>query len=421
MRYIALLIVAVAGLLAPPLRPAVGQDVQRIAAVVNDEIVSVFDLVSRTRVVLASTSVPDTPEARRQITAQVLRTLIDERIQLQEAKRLNITVSDADVAQALQQVERQNNMPPGGLDTYLKQNNLRRETLEAQIRAAISWQRVVTRRFRSSLQVGEDEIEDALQRFRSSQGVPESLVAEIFLPVDSPEQDDEVKQSANRLLEQIRSGAPFTAVARQFSQSASAAAGGDVGWVQPGQYGDEIEGVLRRLNPGQLAGPVRAVGGYYLLLVRERRVIGGGGADARLSLAQVVLPLAPTPSEADLAAQSARAERLRQQAKSCTDLGRVTQEEKLAAPTEMKDLKLTDLAPNLRPLVAGLRVGEMTQPLRVNPGLVMLMVCARQETANANLPKREDIAESLTRQRLDLLARRYLRDLRRAAFVDVRV
>lgn len=421
MRYLAIAVLAAACLMARAIDPAAAQDLQRIAAVVNDEIVSVFDLVSRTRLVLASTSLPDNPDTRRRITPQVLRALIDERIQLQEAKRLNITVNEADIAQALQQVERQNKMPAGGLDAYLKQNSLRRETLEAQIRAAISWQRVVTRRFRPSLQVGEDEIEDTLQRLRSSQGVPESLAAEIFLPVDSPEQDDEVQQSAKGLLEQIRGGAPFSAVARQFSQSASAAAGGDIGWVQPGQFGDEIDNVLGRMSPGQVAGPVRAIGGYYILMVRDRRVLGGGGADSRLSLAQVLLPLSAGSAEADLAAQTARAEKLRAGAKTCADLGRVAQEEKLAAPTQMNDLKLTDLAPNLRPLVAGLRVGEMTQPVRVNPGLVMLMVCARQDGAEVNLPSREEIADNLTRQRLDLLARRYLRDLRRAAFVDVRV
>jgi peptidyl-prolyl cis-trans isomerase SurA len=64
-------------------------------------------------------------------------------------------------------------------------------------------------------------------------------------------------------------------------------------------------------------------------------------------------------------------------------------------------------------------VGEFSPPLRTEQGLILLMVCVREE-APSNLPTREEITELLTRQRLDLMARRYLRDLRRAAVVDVR-
>ena len=74
----------------------------------------------------------------------------------------------------------------------------------------------------------------------------------------------------------------------------------------------------------------------------------------------------------------------------------------------------------LREVVTPLKVGEASAPIRIEPGLLMLMVCVRED-APSNLPSREDIAENLLRQRLDVLARRYLRDLRRAAFVDVRV
>src|ERR671916_1850674 len=96
---------------AAPEQPAAGQAPEiRIAAVVNDEVVSVFDLVSRMQIVMLSSNIPDTPELRERMGRQVLRSLIDERLQLQEAKRQNVTVSDADVEKALLQIAQQNNM-----------------------------------------------------------------------------------------------------------------------------------------------------------------------------------------------------------------------------------------------------------------------------------------------------------------------
>src|SRR5205823_1182877 len=73
----------------------------RIAAVVNDEIISVFDVISRMRMVLLSSNIPDTPETRQKIGAQVLRSLIDERLELQEAKRQNVSASDNEIKHGL--------------------------------------------------------------------------------------------------------------------------------------------------------------------------------------------------------------------------------------------------------------------------------------------------------------------------------
>src|SRR6185503_16885980 len=96
-------------------------------------------------------------------------------------------------------------------------------------------------------------------------------VAEIFLAVDNPSQDEETRRLADRLSMQMRQGARFSAVARQFSQSATAAVGGDIGWVRPDQLAPELGKAVSQLRPGELSAPIRAGGGYYVLLVVDRR------------------------------------------------------------------------------------------------------------------------------------------------------
>ena len=117
----------------------------RIAAVVNDEVISVFDLLSRMRMVMISSNIQDTPETRQRIFSQVLRSLIDERLEAQEGKRRNITASDDEVNRALQQIETQNNMRPGQLDDFLKARGLEKSALVDQITTSIIWAKLVRR------------------------------------------------------------------------------------------------------------------------------------------------------------------------------------------------------------------------------------------------------------------------------------
>src|ERR1700689_3967534 len=97
---------------APAPAPGTAQPApdMRIAAVVNDEVISLFDLVSRMKMVELSSNLPDTPETRQRIGGQVLRALVDEKLQLQEAKRQNVVATDDELNTALAQIEKQNSM-----------------------------------------------------------------------------------------------------------------------------------------------------------------------------------------------------------------------------------------------------------------------------------------------------------------------
>lgn len=417
MRFRLLAALAFACLAAAPLS---AQDL-RIAAVVNDEVISVYDLVNRTRLAVISTGLPDTAETRRRLQPQVLRGLIDERIQAQEAAKQNISATEEDMASAIAKIEQNNRMPPGGLEIAIKNSGIENSTVMAQIRANVLWQKLVARKLRSTLQVGEDEIDEQMARLQAAQGSTELLLGEIFLSVDAPEQDDDVRQTAQGLADQLRQGVNFPDMARQFSQSASAATGGDIGWVESGTLDDDIQKAVNEIQPGQITDPIRSVAGYYIYALRQRRTMAAASADdAKVSLVQLLLPLERGASESEIGSQMALAETVRETVSGCADLGRVAKELGVPPPTDPQELRIGDLAPRIREVVTPLKVGEASAPMRVDPGLLMVMVCVRQD-APSNMPSRDDISESLMRQRLDVLARRYLRDLRRASFVDVRV
>jgi len=114
-------------------------DTLRPAAVVNDEVVSVLDLVMRTRLAILGSGVEDTPDIRRKIARQVLLRLIDERLQMQEAKRLSIEVPDSRVKEALEQLADQNNMNGQQFLQALRNLQILPSALLSQIRVELTW------------------------------------------------------------------------------------------------------------------------------------------------------------------------------------------------------------------------------------------------------------------------------------------
>jgi peptidyl-prolyl cis-trans isomerase SurA len=397
------------------------QTLQRIAAVVNDEVISVFDLENRMALVLATSGLAANAENRRRVQPQILRSLIDERLQIQEAERLNATVADREISDAVQRVEQANRMQPGQLRSELVAAGIDPTTIMSQIRASLAWQKVVQRRLRPSLQVGQDEVDEVLERINASKGTVEYLLAEIFLSVETPDQEDEVRLNMQNMLEQMGRGVAFAAMAQQFSQSASASSGGDIGWVERGQIEDEIAEVLDQMPSGRATAPLRTPSGFYVYLLRDKRVLAAASPEeATVTLAQLLLPVEPNAAPAEAAAQKELAETVQQSVDGCDDLKRVAGELGLSGGDPSPALKVGDLNPAIRPVVNDLKVGAPSKPVQSEQGFAIVMVCERKE-APSNLPSRDDILENLTRQRLDLIARRYLRDLRRTAFIDVRV
>jgi peptidyl-prolyl cis-trans isomerase SurA len=404
-----------------PAQPPVGGAApeMRIAAVVNDQVISVFDLVSRIRMVMLSSNIADTPETRQRLAPQVLRSLIDERLELEEAKRQNVTATDAEINRALGQIEKQNNMQPGQLNELLKARGIDRGSLVDQITASIVWAKLVRRKAAETVVITDDEIDDAMKRLKEHGKEAESRVAEIFLAVDKPTQDEEVKQLAERLTEQMRQGARFSAIARQFSQSATAAVGGDMGWLRPDQLPPELGKEVAQLRPGELSPPIRVTGGYYLLLVLDRRSGTTGSApDQIYDIVQVVFPLPAQASDAARRAAISEAERVRAAAKDCPSLLKLGKEKAPQLSSEGK-LRENEISPQMRPLLTKLAVGEASQPIVQKNGVGVIMVCRKYTEGGPTT--RDEVTESLVRQRLDAVARRYMNDLRRDAYVDVRV
>ncbi len=410
--------VAVMLMLLLPSHLAEAQNVLRIAAVVNDRVISALDVINRMKFVIWSTGVPNTPENHRRLSNQILRNLIDEEIQSQEAERVNVKVREKDVDNALADVARRNKMTAQKLSNILQRSGVAPSTLRRQLRVQIAWGRAISRRLRRDVKVSDDEIDGEIERAKELKNKPRFRVSEIFLSVDDPDQDEQTRLAAIRLVKQIREGADFAALASAFSQSTSAQSGGDLGWIQAGRLNRELDEALLNLKPQQVSKPIRTLSGYNILFLQDRREPENlGSGKVIVDLHQVVLPSGGGIADP---AQKALADDIKAALTSCAELPALIKQIGTPESGPLGKVKLQELPPDLRTAVSGLKVGEASAPVVSAAGrTLILMVCDRIEPKKKRL-SRSAIRKKLQQDRAELVARRYLRDLRRSAFVDLR-
>lgn len=411
-----------ASLSAWPPAPQAWAQGQGIAAIVNDDIISSHDLESRISLFLATSNAQDTPENRRRLAPEVLRTLIDDALKHQEMRRQNITVSQAEIDHTLDQIAAQLRVSPDQLPAYLAGRGVAMSTLIDQLDAEIGWLKVVNRIAGERAAVTPEEVDAEMAQMRANAGGVEYRVGEIYLTVDDPAEQPRVEEQARRLVAEARGGANFAALARTFSQSRSAAAGGDLGWVPRDEVDGQIASVLSGLQPGQVSDPIRAQGGYFILYLADRRT--GGAAPVgkiAVTLQQLFLPLSTTTAtEAEISAKAKAAQDIAANARSCAELDERAKQFGPAASRNLGKIDVERLPPDVARAILPLGPGQSTAPVRVAEGFLVLMVCDRQ-VQEPGAEQRAAVERRLRDQRLSATSRRQLRDLRRGALLDIRM
>lgn len=270
-------------------QPAAAQSsrTETIAAVVNEDAVSVSDLEERLRLVMASSGMPDNADTRQRMMPQILNVLVEEKLKLQEAARMEIEISPQDIEEGFATIAGQNNLSADQFRQMLRREGVSPHSLEDQIRSQIAWSRVVQMKLRPDVVIADNEVDAVLERLEASLGKDEFRVSEIFLPVEMPSQEADVMKLADKLTRQIVEGkAPFPRLAQQFSQAAGASKGGDLGWVQQGQLAEPLEEMLVRMNEGEVSSPVRTLAGFHILYLRGKRSISAETLPSRDDIMQ---------------------------------------------------------------------------------------------------------------------------------------
>ncbi|MBB4642243.1 peptidyl-prolyl cis-trans isomerase SurA [Rhizorhapis suberifaciens] len=393
-------------------------NIRKATAVINGEIITGTDVDQRLALIITANGGKVGDEEKDRLRLQVLRNLIDETLQIQEAKANDITVDQAEIEQSYARVAQNFGRNPEQFDEFLRTQGSSSASIKRQIEGELAWGRLLRRNVQPFVNVGEEEVQSIIDRLKAAKGEDEYRIGEIYLSA-TPDNASQIQGNARNIIQQIQQGGSFQAYARQFSEASTAAVGGDLGWVKLAQLPNELALAARDMQVGQIAGPVALPGGFSILYVMDKRkVLTSDPRDALLSLKQlsVVFPAGTTQAQASTkASEFASATRKIQGCGTANEIAA-----QIGADVVDNDqIRIRDLPLPLQDTLLNLQVGQASPPFgSVKDGVRVLVLCGRDDPQDAGAPSFEQIMAQLEDERVNKRARIYLRDLRRDAVID---
>ena len=393
-------------------------NVRKATAIVNGRIITGTDVDQRLALIITANGGKVSDEEKERLRVQVLRNLIDETLQIQEAAANDIKIPPEEIEQSYQRVAANFRKSPAEFDAYLRSQGSSAASIKRQIEGELAWSRLLRRNIQPFVNVSEDEVKSVIDRLNAAKGSDEYRIGEIYLSA-TPENQAQIVANARNIIQQIQQGGSFQAYARQFSEASTAAVGGDLGWIRPAQLPPELAQAAAEMQVGQIAGPIETVGGVSIIYVMDKRkVLTADPRDALLSLKQlsVMFPKGTTKEQAG--AKAAEFAAAVKEIKGCGQANEIGA--RIGADVVDNDnVKVRDLPPQLQEILLNLQVGETTPPFgSITDGVRVLVVCGRDDPASANAPNADQIMAQLEEERVNKRARIYLRDLRRDAVID---
>lgn len=376
--------------------PALAQDLFAPRLYVNDRVITEYE-ISQRAMFLQLLRAPGNPED------EALKALIEDRLRQTEAERLDLTVSEEEVRQGMEEFASRANLTAEALVAELGKAGLSAETFRDFVTSGLLWRKAVRARFAGRVPVSENDIDRALESETRRKAL-RVLVSELVIPAQ-PGNEADAMALANQLSDTITSEGAFAAAARQHSASPTAGNGGRLDWMPLANLPGAIGAAVLALGPGEVSDPVAVPGAVVLLQLRE------------VAVDQAAEPVAVTVEWADFLIPDSAEEvaRIRAKTDECNDLNA------LAKGLPADRLTITRQPAGEIPGDVGLELarldpGESSVALARNGYRRLIMLCSREVTREEPI-SRDQVREAVTNQKLEGLAEGYLEELRAAAFI----
>ncbi|MEC8518692.1 MAG: peptidylprolyl isomerase [Pseudomonadota bacterium] len=389
------------------------REVEGIAAIVNDEVISKFDVDQRVSLFLVTSGIERTPQNIDGLRRQVLRTLIQEKLQLQEARDSEIEISRAEINAAMQDMASGTNRSLDEVEKFLKENNVHIRTMEDQIEAELAWNRFVRGRFGGQVSICELEIDETLERAEAAMNQDRVNISEILLLINNQRDGQRLMSEAAQIVQQLRAGINFGAVARQFSAASSSAIGGNLGWIPVNQLDENIVPIIENMAAGDISDPIETSAGIYIVQLNSKQQ--SGGIDPMRNLFDLLIITYDVTTEGHLA----KLKSLQDSFTTCKNTEAKAKEMDAQNVTRTGQVELRRFPKNLQSEISTTEAGQVIGPKQNEKIAEMVVVCDRKDDQGATI-SRDAIENNLYSQRLAIMARRHLRELRRDSIVEYR-
>ncbi|MCZ8294753.1 MAG: peptidylprolyl isomerase [Hylemonella sp.] len=401
-----------------------------IVAVVNAEPITNLQVsaeVERIRRQLTAQRQP-LPEAG-ELARRVLDQLISERIQLQLAREQGIKIDEPSIDQAEQSVASQNQMTVEQLRRQLEREGTDPRRLREQLRDQLLLTRLREREVDPRVRVSDIEVEQYLaeQQERANDPAGQQIsMAHLLVAVPEgtgEQQLVELEAKAQRALQRARAGEDFAALAREFSDAADRANGGQLGLRTGDRYPPLFLEATRTLAPGEVTGPVRSGAGFHIIKLLERRLPGLPPATVTQSRARHIL-LVPSKQLGEAQARDKLNDFRRRIVAGETDFATLArQNSQDGSAAQGGDLGWASpgmFVPEFERVMDQLAPGQISQPLISRFGVHLIQLMERRNAALSAREQREMVRNMLRDRKYDEVYENWARDVRARAYVELR-
>jgi peptidyl-prolyl cis-trans isomerase SurA len=255
--------------------PALAETISRIAAIVNEDVITTAQLDREIEKMLSAEATDSgiSPAQRDELRRKVLDQVIEETLLRQRIEKLGLQVSDADIEQAINDVQAQNNISREQLQEALVAQGMTFEEYRDRLRQQLLNFKLVGREIQSKVEITNTEMRDYyrahLDDYRNAPYIRLSRITFRLAAGSSPAAIAAMRSKAEASLNQLRQGKDFFEVLMQ-NASTAGVDGGDMGQITEGSLSDSFNRAISELSPGQTSGIIETAEGFHILRLDER-------------------------------------------------------------------------------------------------------------------------------------------------------
>ena len=389
-----------------------------IVAVVNDEAITLTDLINRLDLIIITSNLPNTNVTRENLADQVLQTLINEKLNYQEAKKLNINVSDSEIKKSINVIEKRNSLPENSLIQTLSENRISPGAIIEQVKAQITWEKIISKIIRPRIKVTENEINNEINIMKSNEEKNEYKYSEIFLNFDQLQKKQKIINTALKIREQLDTK-NFSEIANQMSQSSSAKFGGLVNWTVESSVPKAILETISNMNKDKISEPIVTNTGVFIIKLEEKRKFKLPDlTKSAVKIATLRYLISPNEENVD----SILEENLReiQNINSCEQLDEIRNNSSQKYGGFFGRVLLQTLN-KFKEELEKLKPQERSDLLYTPDGIFILMLCKQNYEKNQEFALQELIKSKLQNRYFKMMSDRFILNLKRKSLIDIRM
>jgi len=241
---------------------------KEVVARVNNKIITIFEVEDRYKFVIYASKIQAASDVeRKMLRMQIVDKMIDEELIRQQAASLSISNSNEELVNALEIVALQRKENPQQFKANLVKNNISFNNYLQQLETEILWSKIMSQVVRSGVKVNDREVSEFLEQYKAEIDVRKFLLAEILI-----NNKENSLQFASKLVDELREGADFNNIVKQFSQSVSVENNGEIGWVSKMEVNQKIYDVISKLKKGEYSQPLKLEDGYHIFKLLDAKV-----------------------------------------------------------------------------------------------------------------------------------------------------